>query len=128
MINSLKGGCACGAIRFEISGNPEFSIQCHCRKCQRATGGGHSSIIAFASEGVTFTGEIKQFPQNSDIGSITYSGFCSNCGSPLTSKTERFPDRLYIHAATFDDPSKFKANMVVFENEAQPWDKPATIE
>jgi len=128
MKSHLEGGCACGSVRFEIAGNSEFSIQCHCRKCQRATGGGHASVIAFASEKVALKGEIRQFPQQSDTGSTTYSGFCPNCGSPLTSKTDRFPDRLYFHVASFDDPSKFKANLIVFEDAAQPWDKPTFIE
>ena len=40
------GGCACGAVRYRACGAIEFAFHCHCRKCQRATGGGHSSAFA----------------------------------------------------------------------------------
>ena len=32
------------------------------------------------------------------------------------------PERLYLHAATLDDPSIFKPTFVVFQDAAQPWD------
>ena len=40
MNNPYTGGCACGAIRYECNAEPMFSWICHCRECQRATGGG----------------------------------------------------------------------------------------
>jgi len=38
---TLKGGCLCGAIRYQISGSPHFVSQCSCKDCQEATGTGH---------------------------------------------------------------------------------------
>jgi len=34
-----KGGCACGAIRYELTADPMIVHACHCRDCQRITGG-----------------------------------------------------------------------------------------
>ena len=122
MTHILTGGCACGAVRYEAKNEIQFSFQCHCRKCQRATGGGHASAYAVAVADVDFTGLITEYAQGSDVGATTYAGFCGTCGSPISSRTERFADRVYIHAATLDVPSAFKPAVSVFSSAAQPWD------
>src|SRR5688572_30210881 len=38
MSDVYAGGCACGAIRYEISGEPLFQNHCQCRDCQRKSG------------------------------------------------------------------------------------------
>lgn len=127
MAAKLTGGCTCGAVRYETETEIEFSFNCHCRKCQRATGAGHASAFALPVNAVKITGDIKEHKGSSDAGAATHSGFCPTCGSPLTSRTDRFPERLYFHAATLDDPSVFQPRFVVFEQEAQPWDPPAVM-
>ena len=124
---TLNGGCACGAVRFELAGEAEFAFHCHCRKCQRATGTGHSAAIAMPKDKVNLSGELREFAQGSDAGATTWSGFCPTCGSPILSRTARFPDRLYIHAASLDDPAGFAPEFVVFGEAAQPWDPPKEI-
>lgn len=34
----LKGGCQCGALRYEISAPPLMLYCCHCTNCQKITG------------------------------------------------------------------------------------------
>lgn len=118
----LKGRCACGAIQFEAENNIEFAFQCHCRKCQRATGSGHSAVFALSVSDIQFSGDITEYEQGSDAGAATHSGFCSTCGSPVTSRSERFPDRIYIHAATLDEPELFQPTFSIFSQDAAPWD------
>lgn len=36
MTRMYTGGCACGAIRYEITGEPAVMVDCQCRQCQRA--------------------------------------------------------------------------------------------
>ncbi|TQV70643.1 GFA family protein [Denitrobaculum tricleocarpae] len=121
-MNKQSGGCACGAVRYEASGKTEFAFHCHCRKCQRITGSGHASAFALHRDDIELTGEVREFEQMADNGAATYSGFCPKCGSPIFSRTVRFPDRLYLHVATLDDPSRFEPKFVVYEQAAQPWD------
>ena len=122
MANAITGGCACGSVRYRSEGEIEFAFHCHCRKCQRATGGGHSSAFALGADTVELTGEIRHYEQTADTGSPTRSGFCPTCGSPVLSRTDRFPYRIYFHAATLDDPSQIKPEFVVFAESAPPWD------
>ena len=124
MTAQITGGCACGAVRYEAAGDIEFSFNCHCRKCQHSTGTGHSCAFALPVSTVRVHGEIREFEAGSDAGAATFSGFCPICGSPMTSRTERFPERIYFHAATLDDPALFSPMFSVFEECAQPWDPP----
>ena len=47
MSEAYAGGCACGAIRYEISDTPMAENDCQCRDCQRKSGTGHGSYLTF---------------------------------------------------------------------------------
>jgi len=122
MSEPITGDCACGAVRYEIAGSFGFSFHCQCRKCQRATGTGHSSAFVVDIADTTLAGQLRYYEQPSDSGYLTRGAFCPVCGSPVFAMTDRFSERRYIHAATLDDPSLFRPERVVFRAEAQPWD------
>jgi hypothetical protein len=46
MVQAYTGGCACGAIRFEIIAEPLFQNHCQCLDCQRTSGTGHGSYLS----------------------------------------------------------------------------------
>ena len=40
LAGSLAGGCHCGCVRFEVRATrPKLAVYCHCRNCQRSSGG-----------------------------------------------------------------------------------------
>ena len=41
----LGGRCYCGDIQYEIKGELQASLQCHCRECQYITGGNANTIL-----------------------------------------------------------------------------------
>jgi hypothetical protein len=45
-----SGGCACGAIRYESTAEPALMLHCHCRDCQRSSGGPFSSFVIVPKE------------------------------------------------------------------------------
>ncbi len=51
-----EGGCLCGEVRFEVSGQPEFSTVCHYRYCQLRTGSPFGVGVYFQKENL----KIKQ--------------------------------------------------------------------
>jgi len=118
----ITGGCACGEIRYEIQSKPEFSIICQCRGCQRSTGTGHSTAFAVTKESTGLKGNIKYYERNSDDGNRVSCGFCLNCGNPILNLTTFAPNFYMFYAATLDDPSIFKPEMVVYSESRQPWD------
>ncbi len=57
MTRSFTGGCACGAIRYDVSGEPVAMVDCQCRQCQRESGTGHASHLVFEGAVVGLGGE-----------------------------------------------------------------------
>ena len=57
MSQPYTGGCACGAIRYEIRVEPVVTNDCQCRDCQRESGTGHGSHLTFARAGVKVEGK-----------------------------------------------------------------------
>ena len=110
MSEAYTGGCACGAIRYQISGEPLVSNHCQCRDCQRKSGTGHGSYLTFPSrEAVTLTGEAKHWDMVGDSGNVKTRAFCPTCGSPVYLTFAAMPELFTIHAASLDDPTPLQA-------------------
>ena len=68
------GGCTCGAVRFEVRGEPYVVGLCHCMDCRKATGGVAMPTADWLLEDFRSTGTVKTFNGRS---------FCPGCGSRL---------------------------------------------
>lgn len=121
-MNLLKGSCACGDIEYEIQGEPEFSFHCQCRQCQRITGSGHASQLMVKVDNTTISGKLTFYTQLADGENTKSSGFCATCGSPILTKVREYPDMLYFHAASLNDPSQFHPQKILYDSSKQPWD------
>src|SRR5215470_10449486 len=87
------GGCLCGAVRYESAGEPEFSLQCHCRDCQRSSGTAYNAAIRVPSAGFRVTqGAPKRYVSKADSGNEITRVFCGDCGSPLWVQVSTRPD------------------------------------
>jgi len=69
-----RGGCLCGAVRYEVRGEPYQSGLCHCTTCRKLTGSAFSATANWHSDQFTMTGEIKTYERRS---------FCPSCGARL---------------------------------------------
>jgi hypothetical protein len=115
------GGCACGAIRYECSAPPLRMVNCHCRDCQLASGGGYSATLIMASNSVRLLrGECKEHRTVADSGNVAKREFCGACGTLLFAGSLAKPQFLGIKAASLDDPSWFAAEADVWVASAQP--------
>ena len=120
----IEGGCACGAVRYRCDAEPLMTFQCHCRDCQRASGGPFVAAAVFPAASVTFTrGAPKRYATPSTAGGHHIRGFCETCGSRLTGgESDQRSSIIGITAASLDDPGAFKPQMHFFVSHAQPWD------
>ena len=122
MGQTLSGGCACGAIRYETDADPVVMLNCHCRDCQKASGSAYSAMVVVPGSAVRLSGEPRYNKVVGKGGKAVERGFCPTCGSQVTAKLERMPDVLGLQAGSLDDPSRFKPAMDIFTDSAQPWD------
>jgi hypothetical protein len=118
----FRGGCLCGAIRYEITAEPMFGGHCQCRDCQHESGGGHTSFLAFPSDAVKLTGTPRFYESKADSGNTIRRGFCPICGSPVMAATVGLPGVMTISAGSLDDPSAFKPEFVCYTIRGNAWD------
>ncbi len=116
------GGCACGAIRFECSGEPALMLNCHCRDCQRASGSAYAAIVVFPRTAASVTGDPRYYSKTGGSGNPIERGSCPTCGNPVMVKLGKMPEVIGFHAVSLDDPARYKPAMDLFTASAHPWD------
>lgn len=100
----MKGGCYCGEVRYEITGEPVARSQCHCRECQYITGGGANFFLLVPNDALKFTqGTPKSFSR-ADLETPVARDFCPTCGTHLLTRLPNRPVTV-VKAGTLDDPA-----------------------
>ena len=104
---TTTGGCYCGQVRYESTGEPLMKAECHCRECQYITGGGPNFFMAVPAAGFTFTqGETRAFTR-SDLESAVTREFCPNCGTGILTRSPALPDAVILKVGSMDDPAQY---------------------
>lgn len=123
MASAFTGGCACGALRYETSSEPVFENHCQCRDCQRRSGTGHGSYLTFPRRAdVSISGEARTWRMVADSGNVKTQAFCPACGTPVYVFFAAAPEAIAVHAASLDDPGRFKPQVVTYAVCGHSWD------
>ena len=122
MNQNYAGGCACGAIRYDVVGEPIAMNDCQCRQCQRDSGTGHASYLTFAGAQVALEGAPSAWDFTGDGGTVKRRAFCPACGTPVYMTFPASPEVFVIRAGSLDDPSQYKPLTVFWTETGQPWD------
>lgn len=96
-----EGGCLCGRIRYRFTGAPFRASYCHCRMCQRSSGGPVQSAAGVAAAAFRFLGEEPAVYRSSEH---CERRFCPTCGSQLEFRDLRGPQWIWLNSGTLDDP------------------------
>jgi hypothetical protein len=86
------GGCSCGAVRYEVRGEPVKVGLCHCADCRKETGSDYLHYADWLKDDFSVTGDYR-----------TYEGrsFCPTCGTRLFHLGD---DGAEICVGSLDDP------------------------
>lgn len=122
----IKGGCACGKVRYESTENEAGGGICHCDDCRKSSGTGHSANAFVPEDSLTITGETKPFATTTESGNTMTRQFCPECGSSIVSRTSGMPGLAVLRVSSFDDPEQYTPTLVVFNKRASSWDHQAT--
>ncbi len=116
----IEGGCYCGALRYEVEGDPLFLGQCHCRECQYTSGGHPNAVMGMPDANFSYTqGAAKGF-QRSDLENPVTREFCGDCGTPILSRAPSVPGAVLLKVGSFDDPSLYAGpQMVIYTCDKQ---------
>ena len=104
-----EGGCLCNNLRYRVAGDPIRVTVCHCKFCQRATGGAYMVQPVFEADRFQITqGSPKTYAHTSTgSGHQVLVHFCEACVTKLFLTFDRFPGFVGLYAGSFDDPDWF---------------------
>jgi hypothetical protein len=118
----LIGGCYCGALRYEITGEIPWRALCLCRTCQKISGGAGNLFIGIDAEAFRYTqGNPRRFTRDGADTTPTRE-FCGECGVHIAARSPRVPAGVVVKIGTLDDPAVFEGpKMVFWTQEKQPF-------
>jgi hypothetical protein len=99
----LTGGCACGAVRFEVTAPFETAGYCHCERCQRRSGGLWSTNAFVRPDGFAITQGAEHVHTWTPEGGSPKS-FCELCGGHVFGGRPEGPYRVIRFGALDGDP------------------------
>ncbi|WP_435783695.1 GFA family protein [Cellvibrio sp.] len=119
-METRKGNCLCGAVKYEITAEPVATRVCWCRDCQHIASNGTVNIIV-PSEELTITGKLSGFTKTADSGSSVLRRFCSECGSHLFANSSARPLFTVVRVGTLENPSSVKPSANIWTESAPDW-------
>lgn len=118
---TLTGGCLCGSVQYQVSGEPARFYHCHCRRCRKASGTGHATNLMLQPGSVKWIrGEDRLARYKVPDAERFATCFCSNCGGPLP---RELPDLnlVVIPAGSLDGPLPIEPQARIFWDSRAPW-------
>ena len=101
-MREMTGGCQCGRVRYTAQVADDDAYLCHCRMCQRATGGVSIAYKNLSKADITWDTEPDWYASSE----VAKRPFCRECGTPLGFAFNT-SDRMDLTVGSFDDPSAF---------------------
>ena len=94
-METISGGCLCGAVRVTATGKPYRVGLCHCLDCRKHTGSLFHASAIFPADAIAVSGETREFKQRL---------FCPTCGSSVLGRSG---DEIEISLGAIDAPDAF---------------------
>lgn len=114
----LRGGCFCGAVRYQVDGTPYDRTLCHCSICRRTTGAPLVAWFSVPRSGFRLV-QGSPVPFRSSAGATR--SFCGTCGSQLIFAADAAPDELDVALCTLDDPDALPPEDHTFHADRMRW-------
>jgi len=116
---SIAGGCHCGAVRYEVEGEPMTHALCHCSDCRRHAGAPMVAWTMYPDAAVRVTKGAVRVYVSSQHGRRE---FCADCGTGLFYRNEEnLPGIIDIQSATYDNPDAIPAQAHIQVAERISW-------
>lgn len=118
---NYKGGCLCGKVRFEIRGEIQNIVYCHCSLCRKAQGSAFATNgVVDAEKFVFVSGEDEMTGYQSSPEQTKY--FCKHCGSPIISRSLSSPDKVRVRLGVIESNIAERPAAHIFVTSKANWD------
>jgi hypothetical protein len=120
---SYSGGCLCGAVRFEVDGEPEATGYCHCTRCQQRTGTAASPVARVAAGQVRIVQGREALTGYTPPAGGATKWFCATCGSHVLAGPGDDPEQAgAVRMAAFDTKPDLRFSFRQYVADAAPWE------
>ena len=120
--NNYEGSCLCGKVRFQITGEIENIIMCHCSLCRKAQGSAFATNGNVDANSFSFlSGEKQLTGYESSPGQTKY--FCKHCGSPILSRNTSKADKVRVRLGTISSDISERPMAHIFVASKANWDE-----
>jgi hypothetical protein len=118
----VEGGCICGAVRYRLDAAPSGTYACHCKDCQRQSGGAFAISMIVARENFAVTaGETVTFDKRADSGRIVRQHACPTCHTRLFNEPLSSPGIIVLKPGTLDDSGWARPVGAIWTESRVPW-------
>lgn len=118
----LEGGCSCGAVRYRLTTKPMIVHCCHCRDCQRQTGGAFAVNALIETDRIEMLGEAPvAISMPTDSGRPHLIERCPKCQVAVWSDYGARGWMKFVRATTLDDPGACPPDVHIFTRSKLPW-------
>lgn len=115
----ITGGCRCGAVRYEVSGDAAHHALCHCRDCQLGSG---APMVAWSAYPAGHFRITQGTPVTYNGSGASFRQFCGTCGTPLFFRNEEaLPGLIDVQSVTLDDPDTAVPQVQIQTAERRAW-------
>jgi hypothetical protein len=122
MTDVLKGGCACGRLRYRMRGAPMFVHCCHCKDCQRQTGTAFVLNALIEADRIELeSGSPTRYTMPTDSGRPHTVFRCPDCGTAVWSEYGGLKTLRFIRVGTLDDPTELRPDVHIYIRSKLPW-------
>ena len=117
------GGCYCGAVRYEITGDTINHSLCHCSDCRKSAGASPVAWLMGQADQVTITrGKLKKVKGRE--GAVR--SFCGDCGTGILYENAiNLPGLVDVQSATLDNPHAIPVDANIQLADQVEWQKTA---
>ena len=112
------GGCQCGAVRYEASGEPIVVALCHCSMCRRAGAAPTVAWAMYAEYSVRMTTGAPAIYRSSPEAR---RGFCAACGTQISFTADFIPGLIDLTVGSFDHPEGLPPSLHYWDSKRLPW-------
>jgi hypothetical protein len=95
-MNTFTGGCLCGDVRFQATGQPYRVGLCHCLDCRKFHGALFHASAIFPEDAVTVSGKTHDYQGRH---------FCPRCGSSVFNRSG---DEVEVNLGALDATDQLK--------------------
>ncbi len=115
-----RGGCYCGAVKFEYRQPNKSIINCHCNMCRSLSGAAYTTWVSVPIEHFRYSQGEDQLTSYS-VSLNVAKRFCHICGTAVSYRDARSPELVGIPAGVIHSPLGQGATAHYFVSDRASW-------